>query len=91
MGVCGFRSYGLVRANGPPRESSREGFGMKLGFIGLGTMGHPMALNLTRAGHPLTVWNRSPRNLPGTRRAAFGAFADAELFAVNIRAGERRP
>ena len=33
---------------------------MKLGFIGLGTMGHPMALNLTRAGHPLTVWNRSP-------------------------------
>jgi 3-hydroxyisobutyrate dehydrogenase len=32
---------------------------MKLGFIGLGTMGRPMALNLTRAGHPLTVWNRS--------------------------------
>jgi 3-hydroxyisobutyrate dehydrogenase len=33
----------------------------KLGFIGLGTMGQPMALNLTRAGHPLTVWNRSPQ------------------------------
>src|SRR5262249_62195412 len=33
---------------------------MKVGFIGLGTMGQPMALNLTRAGHPLTVWNRSP-------------------------------
>jgi 3-hydroxyisobutyrate dehydrogenase len=33
----------------------------KLGFIGLGTMGQPMALNLTRAGHPLTVWHRSPQ------------------------------
>jgi len=29
------------------------------GFIGLGTMGEPMALNLARAGMPLTVWNRS--------------------------------
>ena len=33
---------------------------MKVGFIGLGTMGQPMALNLIRAGYPLTVWNRSP-------------------------------
>lgn len=33
---------------------------MKLGFIGLGVMGQPMALNLARAGQPLVVWNRSP-------------------------------
>src|SRR5262245_30606714 len=33
---------------------------MKVGFIGLGTMGQPMALNLIRAGQSLTVWNRSP-------------------------------
>jgi 3-hydroxyisobutyrate dehydrogenase len=32
----------------------------RLGFIGLGTMGHGMAANLLMAGHPLTVWNRSP-------------------------------
>ena len=31
-----------------------------IGFIGLGTMGEPMALNLARAGVPLMVWNRSP-------------------------------
>ena len=31
-----------------------------LGFIGLGTMGLPMALNLARAGQDLVVWNRSP-------------------------------
>jgi 3-hydroxyisobutyrate dehydrogenase len=32
---------------------------MTIGFIGLGTMGLPMALNMARAGTPLVVWNRS--------------------------------
>lgn len=31
----------------------------KIGFIGLGVMGKPMALNLLKAGYPLTVWNRT--------------------------------
>jgi 2-hydroxy-3-oxopropionate reductase len=30
-----------------------------VGFVGLGVMGQPMALNLLRAGHPLTVYNRT--------------------------------
>src|SRR5690242_14147182 len=34
---------------------------MRVGFIGLGIMGRPMASNLRRAGVPLSVWNRSPR------------------------------
>jgi 3-hydroxyisobutyrate dehydrogenase-like beta-hydroxyacid dehydrogenase len=33
---------------------------MKLGFIGLGRMGLRMATNLVRAGHDVTVFNRSP-------------------------------
>ena len=28
---------------------------MKVGFIGLGTMGGPMALNLIKAGHNVTI------------------------------------
>ncbi|WP_176717030.1 NAD(P)-binding domain-containing protein, partial [Xanthomonas translucens] len=32
---------------------------MSIGFLGLGTMGQPIAHNLLRAGHALTVWNRS--------------------------------
>jgi 3-hydroxyisobutyrate dehydrogenase-like beta-hydroxyacid dehydrogenase len=32
----------------------------KVGFIGLGLMGGPMAANIARAGFPLTVFNRSP-------------------------------
>jgi len=31
----------------------------RIGFIGLGIMGRPMARNLMAAGYPLTVWNRS--------------------------------
>jgi len=30
-----------------------------VGFIGLGLMGRPMAANLLKAGHELTVWNRT--------------------------------
>ncbi len=30
-----------------------------IGFIGLGLMGRPMVANLLKAGHPVTVWNRT--------------------------------
>jgi 3-hydroxyisobutyrate dehydrogenase len=33
---------------------------MKLAFIGLGVMGYPMAGHLRRAGHDVTVFNRTP-------------------------------
>lgn len=32
---------------------------MDVGFVGLGNMGRAIALNLVKAGHSLTVWNRS--------------------------------
>jgi 3-hydroxyisobutyrate dehydrogenase-like beta-hydroxyacid dehydrogenase len=32
---------------------------MRIGFIGLGTVGEPVANNLRKAGHDLTVWNRT--------------------------------
>jgi 3-hydroxyisobutyrate dehydrogenase-like beta-hydroxyacid dehydrogenase len=32
---------------------------MRIGFIGLGTMGKGMAANLLKAGHEVRVWNRS--------------------------------
>lgn len=32
---------------------------MRIGFIGLGIMGRPMALNLVKAGYSLTVYNRT--------------------------------
>jgi 3-hydroxyisobutyrate dehydrogenase len=33
---------------------------LRIGFVGLGHMGEPMATRLVRAGVDLTVWNRSP-------------------------------
>ncbi len=32
----------------------------RLGYIGLGIMGHAMARNLQKAGHALTIYNRTP-------------------------------
>jgi 3-hydroxyisobutyrate dehydrogenase-like beta-hydroxyacid dehydrogenase len=37
----------------------QEGW-MDIGFIGLGQMGSAIAANLLKAGHSLTVWNRTP-------------------------------
>jgi 2-hydroxy-3-oxopropionate reductase len=32
---------------------------LRVGYIGLGLMGAPMALNILKAGYPVTVWNRT--------------------------------
>ena len=34
---------------------------MRVGFVGLGTMGGAMAANVARAGFEVTAWNRTPR------------------------------
>jgi 3-hydroxyisobutyrate dehydrogenase-like beta-hydroxyacid dehydrogenase len=39
---------------------STAGDSRKIGLIGLGLMGRPMGMNLLKAGHVLTVWNRTP-------------------------------
>jgi 3-hydroxyisobutyrate dehydrogenase-like beta-hydroxyacid dehydrogenase len=36
---------------------------MRVAFLGLGIMGHAMAGNLAKAGHEVTVWNRTPGKL----------------------------
>ncbi|MBB6483861.1 NAD(P)-dependent oxidoreductase [Rhizobium lusitanum] len=43
--------------------------GEEIGFVGLGVMGQPMALNLARAGTKLVVWNRSPEATNPLREA----------------------
>ena len=54
---------------------------MDIGFIGLGVMGQPMALNLARAGTQLIVWNRSADRCESLRAAgATVATNPAEVF-----------
>ncbi len=41
---------------------------MKIAFLGMGIMGRPMAANLVKAGHDVTIWNRTaPAELPGAK------------------------
>lgn len=54
--------------------------GAKIGFVGLGLMGEPMAGNVLRAGFPLLVWNRGPDK--AARLAAAGAQLAASLDVV---------
>jgi len=52
-----------------------------IGFIGLGLMGEPMALNLLRGGTPLVVWNRSSAKIDLLAKAGAGVAKDArEVF-----------
>ena len=54
---------------------------MRIGFLGLGVMGGPMALNLAGAGTPLVVWNRSADKCDPLRAAgAKVAGSPAEVF-----------
>ena len=44
---------------------------VKVGFVGLGLMGLPMAKNVLKKKYPLIVWNRSTKNLKKIKK--FGA------------------
>lgn len=57
---------------------------MKIGFIGLGIMGRPMALNLVRGGHDVTVWARRPESMAPLLEA--GAGGGASLAEVGREA-----
>ena len=44
---------------------------MRVAFLGMGIMGRPMAANLVKAGHGVTIWNRTPgKDVEGARTAS---------------------
>jgi len=62
-----------------------------IGFIGLGIMGQPMALNLVKAGHKLTVYNRSAGKTEALKQAGAqvastpaAAAKDAEFVIIIV-------
>jgi 3-hydroxyisobutyrate dehydrogenase-like beta-hydroxyacid dehydrogenase len=56
---------------------------MNIAFLGLGNMGAPMARNLLRAGHNLTVWNRT-RSKAEELSAGHAKVADSVADAARI-------
>ncbi|MEL6570070.1 MAG: 3-hydroxyisobutyrate dehydrogenase [Pseudomonadota bacterium] len=63
---------------------------MKIGFIGLGNMGAPMATNLVNAGHEVTGFDRAEVQIDGAIMAASGAeaAAGAEVVITMLPNGE---
>ena len=58
---------------------------MKIGFIGLGNMGSAMAMNLLRAGHNLTVYNRTAQKAkPLLDQGARAAADPAEASRADV-------
>jgi 3-hydroxyisobutyrate dehydrogenase-like beta-hydroxyacid dehydrogenase len=57
---------------------------MRVAFLGLGIMGAPMAANLVKAGHDVTVWNRAPKQIAGAKSAATPAEAARSAEVVWI-------
>ncbi|MEX0302600.1 MAG: 3-hydroxyisobutyrate dehydrogenase [Leisingera sp.] len=55
---------------------------MKIGFIGLGNMGGPMAANLAKAGHEVTGFDMAEVSIEGVTMAATGAEAAKGAEAV---------
>lgn len=67
---------------------------MRIGFIGLGRMGSAMAANLIKAGHEVTVFNRSPGKRAalvelGAREATTVAAACRDEVVVTMLADDR--
>lgn len=54
---------------------------MEVGFIGLGLMGRPMALNLMKAGHKVHVWSRRRESMQPLLDAGAGECASAAELA----------
>jgi len=58
---------------------------MKVGFIGLGIMGAPVAMNILKDGHGLTVYNRTPEKArPFSQAGATVIASPAEIGNVDV-------
>lgn len=66
--------------------ADRAGPSLRIGFIGLGEMGWPMAMHLRGAGHRVSAWARNPARLSGLADAGLALLpSPAELArAVDV-------
>lgn len=67
---------------------------MQIAFLGIGLMGRPMAINLLKAGHKLTVWNRTQSKAETLvshgatlAQTAAEAIADADITITMLENG----
>ena len=65
-----------------PARSYEPTLSRRVAFLGLGVMGHPMAGHLARAGHQVTVYNRTPAKAAAWVAAYGGAVAPTPAAAA---------
>jgi 3-hydroxyisobutyrate dehydrogenase-like beta-hydroxyacid dehydrogenase len=80
---------------GVPRNATLApgGFTMQVGFIGIGAMGLGMVRNLLKAGHAVTVWNRTPGKVAelvadGARAATAAADCASQDIVISMLADD---
>lgn len=56
---------------------------LKVGFIGLGLMGKPMALNINKKGFPLSVYNRTPAKAAEFKKLGIPVYSSPAQLAKN--------
>jgi 3-hydroxyacyl-CoA dehydrogenase len=71
------------KTEAPGNRKSASGKLMNVGFIGLGHMGAGMTANLLKAGHRVTVFNRTPAK-------AQALIADGATLSTSIAESWRR-
>jgi nucleoside-diphosphate-sugar epimerase len=64
---------------------------MRVGVIGLGHIGFPIAQHLNAVGHEIFSWTRSPRELPWENSLDLAKTAEENLEILFIASGATRP
>lgn len=57
---------------------------LRVGFIGLGLMGNPMAKNILKKGFPLSVFNRNPKRLKEFESSGVTLYHSPAQLAENV-------
>src|SRR6185437_1045492 len=72
----------------PRRQIARMTNPLRIAFLGLGVMGAPMAGHLARAGHKVTVYNRTAARAEAWLEKHRGEGLDVALGATPAQAAE---
>jgi 3-hydroxyisobutyrate dehydrogenase-like beta-hydroxyacid dehydrogenase len=67
-----------------PAPTSSPANVLRIGFIGLGTMGLPMAGHLRRAGHLVRGWARNPQRAAAIEQAGISCAASPAQLAADV-------
>ena len=69
-------------------SNQRNNHIMKISVFGMGIIGSRCAVNWEKAGHRVTRWNRTPRNLPHEITDALEAALESDILSLYLKDAE---